>query len=119
VPSLVRSGNGDLHLVYARDLGTTTGLMHTSIHTNGHIGNQNAVVGGWSVMDSAPVVVSSSDGLRVLFGGQKDLTAGFWSQGKMYTATADSNGSTWVLPAETVGENPNAYGSYGTSATTL
>jgi len=119
VPSVARSGNGDLHLVYARDLGTNTQLMHTSIHTNGHIGTQNAVVGGWSVMDSAPVVVSSSDGLRVLFGGQKDLTAGFWSLGKMYTATADSNGSTWTLPAETVGENTNAYGSYGTGATTL
>jgi hypothetical protein len=119
-PSLARGQNGDLHLVYARQLGSSTGLMHTSIHTNGQIAEQNAITAsGWSVMDSAPVVLSTSSGLRVVFGGLHDTGSGFFDTGRMYTATADAAGSTWTIPAENIGMSTSAYGSYGTAAVNL
>ncbi len=121
VPSLVRSGNGDLHLVYQREVGSGHGTIgHTAIHTDGTIARQNTVLtGGWSTMDAAPVVVAGAGGLRVLFGGIRSTSPGFWSDGRMYTATSDSTGASWSLPAEAVGVSHSAYGSYGTAATTL
>ncbi len=120
LPSLVRSGNGDLHLVYARDTGGSTTLGHTALHTNGQVYLQNTILTpSWVTMDPAPVVVNGAGDLRVVFGGDLDLGAGFWSDGRMYTATSDSTGANWGLPAKAVGQSHQAYGSYGTAATTL
>ena len=71
-------------------------------------------------MDAAPVVVSSSAGLRVLFGGHDGPDGELLVAGRMNTATADSAGATWTLPMQRRwGSNTTAYGSYGTAATTL
>jgi hypothetical protein len=119
--SLYRTSDGVLHVVYAKGVGASTRLGHTAINPSGAVVAQNDVVGSdWSIMDSAPVVVGGPDGgLRVLFGGQQTTSAGFWSDDRMYTATAPASGATWTLPMEAVGESHNAYASYGTGATTL
>jgi hypothetical protein len=119
VPSLARTGNGDLHLIYTNKDGAR--IRHTSIHTNGSIGIQNNVLASdWSTMDYTPVVLGGDgDNLRVLFGGMQSLSPGFWSDGRMYTATSVNAGSGWTLPAQAVGISHSAMSSYGTAGTTL
>lgn len=119
-PSLVRTSDGVLHLVYPKAIGAGTGLGHTAIHSNGSISVQNDVLtDGWATMDTAPVVVANGTNLRVLFGGQRTIDPGYWSDGRMYDAVSSDSGSSWTLPAEAVGLSHSAYGSYGTAATTL
>lgn len=120
--SMVRTGDGDLHVAYPRDLsggGTTIG--HTAIHTDGSIVRQNDVlVDGWSVMDRTPVIVDGASGLHTLFGGQHDITSGFFDDGRMYMADATSDtGAAWTLPAQAVGLSHSAEASYGTGAVEL
>ncbi|MFC6042113.1 hypothetical protein ACFP8W_09025 [Nocardioides hankookensis] len=119
--SLHRTADGVLHVLYPRSSGADTGLAHTSISAGGAVTGQQDVLGTtWSIMDSAPVLVDGpGGGLRAVFGGQQTTSAGFWSDGRMYTATAPASGASWTLPAEAVGDSHSAYGSYGTAATTL
>lgn len=116
VPSLVRTGDGDLHLVYTRDVGGGHDKIgHTALHPNGTIARQSTVLTGdpWPVMDNAPVVVSGTGDLRVVFGGDPNN-----AQPGMYTATSGSTGGTWASPNEIPGLE-SAAGSAGTAATTL
>lgn len=120
-PTLVRGPDGVLHLVYEKVMtGNAAQYGHTAIHTDGTIARQNNVLPTpWATLEPTPVVLSTGAGLRVVFGGQRDINPGFWSDGRMYTATADSGGETWSLPAEAVGISHSASASYGTGAVTL
>lgn len=119
VPSLARTSDGMLHLVYTNNDGTL--IRHSAIRSNGSVAAQNNVLtSAWSQTDYAPVVLGQhGSNLRVVFGGIRTLSPGFWSDGRMYTATSGNGGSSWALPAEAVGVSHSAYGSYGTGATTL
>ena len=119
--SLYRTADGVLHVVYAKGSGGATQLGHTAISTGGSVVAQNDVLSPeWAGVDSAPVVVGTADGgLRAVFGGLQTTSPGFWSDGRMYTATAPSSGASWTLPGEAVGVSTSGFSSYGTAATTL
>ncbi len=120
--SLVRGGNGDLHLVYARDFSAnSTGLMHTSIRPSGTVRSQNLVEQGWVGMDYTPALVRSSVGLRVLFAGTEDTTLGnFYNGNRIYTETSDDTGAEWTLSAQAASNlNDDATSTTGTGGTTL
>ena len=119
--SLYRTADGVLHVVYPKGTGTIDRLGHTAISPSGGIVLQNDVLGSpWAGLDSTPALVGTADGgLRAVFGGLRSTDPGYWSDGRMYTATAPASGATWTLPAEAVGQNTNAVASYGTAATTL
>ncbi len=120
--SLYRTADQVLHVVYPRSLGASgEQIGHTAVRANGTTALQNDVLPSpWSIVESTPTVIGDgAGGLRVVFGGQQSTSPGFWSFGKMYTLTAAASGASWTLPAESVGQSTSAYGSYGTSATTL
>lgn len=120
--SLYRTADDVLHVVYPKDLGPSGGQIgHAAVGANGTTVLQNDVLPTpWSIVESTPILVGdATGGLRVVFGGQQTTSPGFWSDGKMYTLTAPASGSSWSLPAESVGQSGSAYGSYGTGATTL
>lgn len=118
--SLWRTGDGVLHVVYPKNIAAPQ-YGHTAISVTGTTTLQNDVIAsGWSNLDSSPIVVGdATTGLRVLFGGIRAGSPGFWSDGRMYTATAPQSGDPWTLPAEAVGASTQAFASYGTAATTL
>jgi hypothetical protein len=121
VPSVVRTSDGALHVVYAKNVMDGIRIGHTALNTAGTVTRRNDVLAsGWSVLDTAPVVVRAADNsLRVLFGGMQSPNPGFWSQGRMYDATSTTLGADWDLPTETVGLSTHAVQSHGTAATTL
>lgn len=120
--SLYRTPDGALHVVYPKTVGTAGGqLGHTSIDPDGSVVVQNDVLGSpWATIDSSPVIVGiAGGGLRVVAGGLMDTTDGYWSQGRMSTMTAGQTGESWSLAAVAIGGSTDAYGSYGTAATSL
>jgi hypothetical protein len=119
--SLQRTADGVLHVLYPQAVGAGDGqLAHTEIGVTGETIDQGeALASSWSIMDTGPVLIRDGDGLRAVFGGIMTTSPGFWSDGRVYTATADASGSAWTLPAEGVGVSHSGYGSYGTAAVEL
>ena len=55
-----------------------------------------------------------------MFGGLNGIVPpDFWSDGRIYTATASAAGDTWALPMEAVGQSGSGGSSYGTAAVEL
>src|SRR6478609_6359037 len=87
--SLQRTADGVLHVVYPKtDGGDDATYGHTSIDADGSVVLQNNVlVPGWAGVDPTPALIRDGDGLRVVFGGLRSTDPGYWSDGRMYTAT--------------------------------
>lgn len=119
--SLYRTSDGVLHVVYSKEVGSAGQLAHTSLTTGGTQGATTTILpSAWATMDTSPILMGDgSGGLRVVFGGLRDVNPGFYSDGRMYTATAGSDGASWTLSNQAVGISHSAYGSYGTAGTTL
>ncbi|WP_151082262.1 hypothetical protein [Nocardioides cynanchi] len=120
MPSLVKSSDGVLHVVYPENVPGGMQLGHTALDSHGRILRQNDVLPtAWENVDRRPVVLSTSTGLRIVFtGNQTPSGPTFWDHGLMYTATGDQGGSSWALPAESLGSNA-AVPTYGTGAVML
>ena len=119
-PSLVRTSDGVLHVVYSKSVLDGLRIGHTEINAAGTVVARNDVLGsGWYALDPSPVAVSpDGTALGVLFAGEQTQTSGYWSNGRIYHATSPS-GDAWALPQESVGKDGNAISSHGTAATTL
>lgn len=119
--SLWRTADDRLHVVYDRHDAGLGMISFVTIRPNGTIVNAGDVLDDfWLHMDFTPILTGTPDGgLRVVFGGVRSSSPGFWSDGRMYTATSDAAGTSWTLPAEAIGLSTSAYQSYGTAATTL
>jgi hypothetical protein len=120
--SLHRTADGVLHVVYPKAVGTGAQIGHVAIDANGSLALQNDVLpSAWSTVENSPIVIGDAGGgVRTVFGGQQSAeTPGYWSDGRMYAATAPEPGTPWALPMVAVGQSHEAYGSYGTAATTL
>ena len=119
--SLHRTPDGVLHVLYPKTNGGDTATYgHAAIDADGSLAGQDDVLApGWATLDVSPALIGDGDGLRAVFGGIFDVNPGFWSDGRMYTATAAEDGGVWTLPAEAVGQSHSAYGSYGTAAVEL
>lgn len=116
VPSLARTSDGDLHLIYSREVGSGHGTLgHTAIHTDGRVVRQNTVLSAnWAFVDPAPVLVSGAGDLRVVFGGNENN-----SNDAMFTSTSDNSGAHWSASPSEVPGLGGAAGSAGTAAATL
>lgn len=118
--SLHRTPDGVLHAVYPKVNGRgQQTLGHAAIGASGSlVGQEDVLRPGWRHLDETPTLVGDGDGLRAVFAGVR-ADSGFWSDGRMYTATASEDGSDWTLPAEAVGRSHSAYRSPSTAAVAL
>lgn len=119
--SLHRTPGPVLHVLYPKTNGErTTTYGHAAIDADGSLrGSNDVLVPGWATLDPTPALIGDGAGLRAVFGGVLDTSSGFWSDGRMYTATAPEDGAAWTLPAEAVGRSRSASASHGTAAVEL
>jgi hypothetical protein len=117
-PSVVRTGNRELHVVYAD--GTGTVIRHSAIFSDGALDGRSEVLStSWDEVVPDPVVVSGGgDNLRVLFGGMSG-DSGYYGSGRMYGASSSDGGTAWSLDAVAAGKSVQAHAQDGTAATTL
>lgn len=120
-PSLIRTSDRDLHLVYAA---ASPGVIrHSAILTDGTLDSRSVVIGSptpWSEVVPDPVVVSKGGGgLQVLFGGIRGDGNPLYDAGRMYATTSVDAGVGWSLDATAAGHDVAAHSQDGTAATTL
>ncbi len=119
-PGLYRTADGVLHVVYEREVGTISSIGHTAIKATGAVKLKNVAITGWrSIVHDPKAVGGPGGGIRLVFGGVRSLTPGFWTDGRTYTATGSKAGTGWVVPMEAIGISHNGSASYGTGAVTL
>jgi hypothetical protein len=98
-PALARTSDGVLHVVWLRKNGTKQDLVHTALTKDGQMAGTPAVVlEGWETFNNPDLVVTKDGGLRLFISGQRSTeTKDPYSQGTLYSATADSSGNSWQL----------------------
>ena len=65
--SLLRTGDGTLHVAWRHGAPTADALMHTAIAVNGRIGATSTVVSGWADVQN-PAIVAVPGGIRMFWG---------------------------------------------------
>jgi len=109
--SLLRTGDGVLHVAWTRRTGPNTqDILHTGISPNGTIGATTPIQSGWAVLEN-PALVSVPGGIRVFFGGIRTTDPGD-PQDELATALSIDGGASWALqPGNVVPDGGQAYGS--------
>lgn len=119
-PTLLRTSNGQLHIVHGKRIGTSAYYDQVLVSRAGRVVGRNPVLGPWNTLPSDPVLALRPDGgLHLSFSGVQDNDIdNFFSKGKGYYATSNATGLAWYMPAEgTVASN--AYASTGSDALIL
>ena len=115
--SLVRTGDGTLHVLWRHRTGAAEDLLHTVIAANGTLGATTPVVTGWADVQN-PALVSVPGGLRAFWGSIRSTNSSDPNDA-MSTAFSPDGGTSWALQeGNVVPEDAQAYGS-PTSAATL
>lgn len=120
-PTMLRTGDGVLHVVHAEEVGTQREYVHTSISGSGVVTGHSKVLAPWNTLLYDPQLVpAAGGGMRLVFSGLQDIdSANFFSRGHLYNALSDATGSTWSVPAEGLTRSSSGYASYGTAAAVL
>ena len=108
--ALARTADGTLHAVWTIPAPNSDSLVHDAIGPNGVVAPPNAITSGWATISNVPELLSTGDGLRVLFGGIRTTTPDEPNQ-NLNTATAPASGAAWDLFPGTVATGDAAYGS--------
>lgn len=109
--SLLRTGDGVLHVAWTKRTGPNTqDLLHTRISPSGAIGATTPIQSGWAVLEN-PALVAVPGGIRVFFGGIRTTNPGE-TQDELSTALSIDGGVSWALqPGNAVPDGAQAYGS--------
>lgn len=94
-PSLVRTPDGALHLVWTT---SQFGVREVSISADGTVSSVSTVASGFATAGS-PAIVNTPSGLITLFGGIQCTTATTCPEGLFGSASTDG-GATWSTPLE-------------------
>jgi hypothetical protein len=114
--SLVRTGDGTLHVAWRHGAPNADSLMHTAISLNGTVGATSTVASGWTDVQN-PAIVSAPGGLRMFWGSIRS-TASSETNDEMSTALSADGGTTWALQeGNVVQDGTQAYGSATAAAT--
>lgn len=119
--SAVRTPDGLLHVVYVRkDATLSYSIRHVAVAANGATSRASTVISDWDSLTRDPEVVVTPTGLRVVFSGlRNDMTFDPYTNGAVYWATSDLQGTAWTLQTTYLSDTKTAYGSYGTGAVTM
>ncbi|HEX6845276.1 MAG TPA: hypothetical protein VF235_09195, partial [Actinomycetota bacterium] len=113
LPTVVRTGNGVLHIVYDKPVATNEQYFHVPVTQGGAVGVTDPVLpSAWDAVHHEAKLVRNGSGLRLLFSGLNGGGTGFF-----YHATS-ANGSTWTSPGQ-VSNWVSAYATYGLGADTF
>jgi hypothetical protein len=93
---MVRTGDGQLHLVWAKQASNKTWAYGTATITEaGKLLATGTALSGWTSLETDPQLVPYGTGERLIFEGYKGTTGCFFD-GVVFTETS-TNGSTWSL----------------------
>jgi hypothetical protein len=124
-PGLFRTADGTLHVAITTQVPPADNAIEVAhVAANGSvIGTPTPAVGTWAAATFDPDLVGApGGGMRLVFGGVRTRTTGDpYSEGYLYSASADASGSAWTLAPNTtpVVKETGGYASYGTGVTTL
>jgi hypothetical protein len=122
-PSLLRTGDGVLHVAMAGEAGNISSIDVAHISANGSLNGRHTAVSNWTSITADPELVGApGGGLRLLFGGLRTTTTlDPYSEGYVYYASSDATGQAWALGPNTTPavKSNQGYASYGTGATSL
>jgi hypothetical protein len=97
-PGLLRTPDGKLHVVWKVHIGTKYNLRWATISQAGKVLASGTVLSpNWTSIAPTPELMPfGSKGVRVVFQGDLDTSANFFSTGSAYTATSP-DGQHWTL----------------------
>jgi hypothetical protein len=106
--SLARTPDGTLHVVYARNGGSTQDVWHVPVLVSGKIGPATPVAQGWAGVENPAVLVAADGTLRAFWGGIKSIDPSNTNDA-LNTASAPATGAAWALQPGRVSADSNAY----------
>ena len=107
-PGLARTSDGVLHVVYVRENGAKSDLVHVAVSPSGKVGGDSVALGGWSAMSHPDVLRMPDNTLRAFFGGIRSTSPGETNDA-MNTATAPASGAPWTLKPGKAAQATYAY----------
>jgi len=114
--SLLRTGDGTLHVAWRHGAPNSDSLMHTAIGVDGKLGATSPVVTGWADIQN-PAIVAVPGGIRMFWGAIR-TTESTEPNREMSTAFSSDGGTTWALqPGDVVQSGAQAYASPTAAAT--
>ncbi len=98
-PALYRTSDGVLHVVWVRREGDPYDYVNTRIRLNGTIAGSTQILANWDYLNLPKVIRGPSGGMRVVFSGHRNTTAGDpFSSGAIFTTTGTGSGTSWAAP---------------------
>ena len=112
--NLTRTNDGTLHAIWHAPNAANTAhddLMHAAIAANGGVAAATPITQDWAGITHSPEVLTMPDGsLRAIFGGLHSTDSNDPNL-NMNTATATSDGASWLLQPGTIVKGDSAYAS--------
>jgi hypothetical protein len=110
-PALYRTGDGVLHVAYAKG-GGGDALRWTNISKRGTRLGQGTILSGWDSYSSNPKLIPAPNNrLRLVFGGIDGDGSAPYNDNRLFTTTAGSGGQSWSLaPGALTYESVGTYG---------
>ena len=98
-PTVVRTGDGVLHVAWKDDAGSNEVYRYLRIRKDGSaIGSPTPLLPtAWAGLHAAPKLIRDGAGIRLIFSGLRQIGSGDYDLGVVYTATAPEDGSPWDL----------------------
>jgi hypothetical protein len=118
-PTVVRTGDGVLHIAWQDDAGSNQVYRYLRIRKDGSaIGTPTSLLPtAWAGLHAAPKLIRDGAGVRLIFSGLRQIGSGDYDLGVVYTATAPEDGSPWDLVNGSMSHDNHAYTASGLSGT--
>jgi len=103
-PAVYRTGDGVLHVVYARP--GAPGKMtyaHSAVTANGQVKSRHVPIASWTNLSPPQLVRRPGGGMWLVFGAQRSTTTGDYYNDRVYAVRANSKGGDWTLEPKSFG----------------
>jgi hypothetical protein len=96
-PGLYRTGDGVLHVAYARGSGNPS-LAWSNVSKHGRLVGRGTILSGWDAYSSQPKLIAGPNNrIRVVFGGIDAAGPAPYNDNGLFTSTARNAGRRWNL----------------------
>jgi hypothetical protein len=106
--SLTRTGDGTLHVVYARNGGATQDIWHVPVTSGGKVGAATPIAQGWAGVENPAILTAPDGALRAFWGGIKSIDPSNTNDA-LNTAAGPASGAAWTVQPGRVSADSNAY----------